>query len=103
MSQPFKQYEYQFEIESILQQFLAVIDNAIVMRYDKNHETGERTLTNMIKPQYIFGLKSRVLQAIANKSKNYVLPAICISLKGIKADTDRLADGSGMVTRYYDG
>lgn len=44
-----------------MQQFLAIVDNAIVMRYDKNHDTGERTLVNTIKPQYVFGTKARVL------------------------------------------
>lgn len=103
MSVDYKQYEYQFEIESILQQFLAVVDNAVVMRYDKNHETGERTLVNMIKPQYVFGMKSRILTALVNKSKNYVLPVICLSVKSIKADKERLTDKMNLVSRYYDG
>lgn len=103
MSIKYKQYEYQFEIESILQQFLAVIDNAIVMRYDKNHDTGVRTLVNMIKPQYVFGMKSRVLTATVNKSKNYTLPVVCLSIKSIKADKERLTDKSSIVSRWYDG
>lgn len=102
MSDKILQYEYQFEIETILQQFLAIVDNAIVMRYDKNHDTGERTLVNMIKPQYVFGTKARVLMQLVNKAKNYTLPLIVVSLKSIKADKERLADKLNAVTRYYD-
>ena len=35
MSQEVTQYEYSFEIEDILKQFIALIDKAIVTRYEK--------------------------------------------------------------------
>lgn len=96
-------YEYQFEIETILHQFLAIIDNALVMRYDKNHETGERTLVNTIKPQYVFGLKSRILYSLVNKAQNYTLPLIGISIRSIKADKERLQDKQNIISRFYNG
>ena len=66
-----RSYEYNFEIETILQQFIAIIDNAIVMRYSKNSETGERELEEVIKPGYILGTKQRIMLDIINKAKNY--------------------------------
>lgn len=103
MSAVIPNYEYQFEIETILHQFLAIIDNALVMRYDKNHQTGARTLVNTIKPHYVFGLKSRVEYSLVNKTGNYTLPLIGINLKTIKADKERLQDKSGIISRNYEG
>lgn len=96
-------YEYQFEIETILTQFIALIDDAIVMRYDKNHQTGERILRSEIKPHYVFGPKTRILYQLVNKAKNYTLPLVSISLKGIKADKERMTDKLNRISRYYDG
>lgn len=50
MAVPANQYEYNFEIESILTQFIALIDNAVVMRYNKDKETGNRTIVSKITP-----------------------------------------------------
>lgn len=36
------EYNYNFEIESILTQFVALLNKCVVYRYDKNKETGER-------------------------------------------------------------
>lgn len=96
-------YEYQFEIETILTQFLALIDNAIIMRYEKNPETGERTLVNEIMPTYIVGPKQRIVYHLTNKNKNYTLPCIGVTLTGIKADKERLLDKTSPITRMYEG
>lgn len=96
-------YEYQFEIETILTQFVALIDGAIVMRYDKNHETGERVLRNELKPQYVFGPKSRIIYQLVNKAKNYTLPLFSINMKGIKVDKERMADKYNKILRKYEG
>lgn len=84
-----RSYEYNFEIETILQQFIAIIDNAIVMRYSKNSETGERELEEVIKPGYILGTKQRVMLDIINKAKNYELPVVIITLSGISFVKER--------------
>lgn len=83
-------YEYNFEIETILQQFIAIIDNAIVMRYSINKESRERELDEIIKPGYILGTKQRVMLDIINKAKNYELPAVIITLNGISFSKERL-------------
>lgn len=83
-------YEYNFEIETILTQFVSTIDGAIVMRYNKNSETGERSLDSTIKPQYIFGTKTRAILDRVNKAKNYTLPAVLINISSIQLDKERL-------------
>lgn len=82
-------YEYNFEIETILHQFTAIVDNAIVMRYDVNKETKERLLKEVIKPSYVFGTKQRVIYDLLNKSHNYMLPVIAINLESITMVKER--------------
>lgn len=92
-----KPYEYSFEIETILQQFIAIIDNCSIMRYDKN-ENGERILKNIIKPSYIMAVKQRIFYDIINKAKNHILPVIAISLKSITYDKERQASKNQLIT-----
>lgn len=84
-------YEYNFEIETILQQFIAIIDNATVMRYDVDSETKERQLKEVIKPSYMFGTKQRIIFDLVNKAHNYQLPIIAVNLEGISMVKDRQA------------
>ena len=85
------EYEYNFEIETILQQFISIIDNAMVMRYSVDKEAGERKLDEVIKPGYILGTKQRVFLDLINKAKNYELPVVIISLGGISFVKERVA------------
>ena len=91
----------------MLQQFIAIIDNAIVMRYSVNKENKERELDEIIKPGYILGTKQRVMLDIINKAKNYELPVVIISISGISFVKERIASkntdihvssGSGITT-----
>lgn len=86
-----REYEYNFEIETILQQFISIIDNAMVMRYSVDKEAGERKLDEVIKPGYILGTKQRVFLDLINKAKNYELPVVIISLGGISFVKERQA------------
>lgn len=99
MSWPVKRFEYQFEIETMLHQFLAAIDGAVVMTYNKN-ENGERVLQEQIKPAYVFGTKQRIIYDLNNKAKNFTLPVVAISITGIKADKERLAAKYNEINTY---
>lgn len=101
MSQEVIQYEYSFEIEDILKQFIALIDKAIVMRYEK--VDNERRLVQTITPFYKFSTKNRVLLMTLNSAKNFALPCVAIELTGIQADKDRLADKNNNINRYQFG
>ena len=97
-------YEYNFEIETILQQFIAIIDNAIIMRYSLNKESGNRELDEVIKPGYILGTKQRVMLDITNKAKNYELPIVIVSIGGISFNKDRQAAKNIPITvNSYEG
>lgn len=92
------QYEYGFEIESILKQFFALIDKAVVLRYQKVEN--ERRLVQTITPFYKFATKSRALLLSLNSAKNFPLPCVVVEVKGIKADKERLAAKNTMINRY---
>ena len=93
-------YEYGFEIESILKQFSALIDKAIVLRYEKVEN--ERRLVQTITPTYKFATKSRALLLSLNSAKNFTLPCVVIEVTGIKADKERLAAKNHLISRYKD-
>lgn len=95
-----KPYQYGFEIETLLTQFVSLIDNAMIMRYDKENE--ERILVKTIKPKYRFAKKSRLLTMLVNNAKNFTLPCVSIDLKGIAADKERLAAKHTPIQRYFD-
>ena len=101
MSQEVTQYEYSFEIEDILKQFIALIDKAIVMRYEKVEN--ERRLVQTITPFYKFSTKNRVLLMTLNSAKNFALPCVAIELTGIQADKERLAAKNNIINRYQFG
>ena len=101
MSQEVTQYEYSFEIEDILKQFIALIDKAIVMRYEKVEN--ERRLVQTITPFYKFSTKNRVLLMTLNSAKNFALPCVAIELTGIQADKERIAAKNNTINRYQFG
>lgn len=84
-------HQYNFEIETIITQFIALIDGAIVIRYDVDEETKKRIFVDSIKPPYFFGPKHRVMYNLVNKAKNYSLPYVAINITGIEGNTDRIA------------
>lgn len=86
-----KPYEYNFEIETIIKQFVSLLNGAIVMRYDVNENSDERILRTTITPSYICGPKQRIIYDIVNKAKNYTLPCIVVSLNGISYEPSRVA------------
>ena len=75
----------------MLQQFISIIDNAMVMRYSVNKDSGQRELSEVVKPGYILGTKQRVMMDIINKAKNYELPVVIVSLGGISFVKERQA------------
>lgn len=95
------QYEYGFEIESILKQFFALIDKSVVLRYEKVEN--ERRLVQTVTPFYKFATKSRALLLSLNSAKNFPLPCVVVQVTGIKADKERLAAKNTTISRYANG
>lgn len=94
-----KSYKYSFEIETILTQFVAMLDKCIVRRYSKNKDTGERVVKSTVEPRFVFGTKSRVSYFLVNKAKNVTYPVVVITLNSIQLDKERLASKFDRVMR----
>lgn len=84
-------YSYSFEIETIIKQFVSLLNGAIVKRYDVDEKTDERHLKTSILPSYVCGPKQRIIYDLVNKAKNYTLPCIIVTLNGISMDSARIA------------
>lgn len=93
-------HQYNFELETILFQFLSLIDGAVVLRYDVNQETKERVFVESVKPWYAFGPKHRIIHALTNKAKNFSYPFVTIKITGIEGNTDRIAAKHLKIDRY---
>ena len=84
-------YSYSFEIETIIKQFVSLLNGAIIRRYDVDEETDERYVKMSIFPSYVCGPKQRIIYDLVNKAKNYTLPCIIITLNGITMDSGRIS------------
>jgi hypothetical protein len=87
-----KNYTFHFEVEDILQQFAAALNDIIVKRYNNDREPQDQIYVN-----FLYSPKTRTLNEIINKAQHIKLPCISISLGGIKRNKNRVfnkLDGS---------
>ena len=80
-----KNYTYHFEVESVVAQFMAALDDIIIKRY-KN----DRTVDNSLKVRFVYAPKSRVLLDLTDKAQNLQLPVVAVSIGGVQRDTSRV-------------
>lgn len=93
-------HQYNFELETLITQFIALIDGAIIIRYNVDEATKQRIFVDTIKPWYVFGPKHRVMHNLVNKAKTYSLPFVTINITGIEGNTDRLAAKHTIIKRH---
>ncbi|MFA5754053.1 MAG: tail sheath stabilizer and completion protein [Patescibacteria group bacterium] len=87
-----KSYTFHFEVEDILQQFAAALNDIIVKRYNKEREPQDQIHVN-----FVYAPKTRTLAELTNKAQHFKLPCISISLGGIRRNNNRVfnkLDGS---------
>lgn len=87
-----KNYTFHFEVEDILQQFAAALNDIIVKRYNN-----ERDPQDHIHVNFLYSPKTRTLNEIINKAQHHKLPCISISLGGMRRNRNRVfnkLDGS---------
>jgi hypothetical protein len=76
---------FHFEIQDLLTQFIAAMDDVVIGRYNKNREQKEK-----IKVRYVHAPKERVLFDIVNKAQNITLPVISVALESVSRDQNRV-------------
>ena len=80
-----KNYTYHFEVESVVAQFMAALDDIVIKRY-KN----DRTEDSNLKVRFVYAPKSRVLADLTDKAQNLQLPVVAVSIGGVQRDTSRV-------------
>jgi hypothetical protein len=80
-----KHSPYYFEIKDIINQFVAAFDDVTIKRFNK-----DRSPENQLQVRYLYSPKQRTLHNIVNKAEHITLPAISISISGIKRDLNRV-------------
>jgi len=76
---------YYFELQDLLTQFVAAMDDVVIARHNKNREEKEK-----IKVRYIHAPKERVIYDITNKAQNITLPVISVNTTSIARDESRV-------------
>ena len=80
-----KNESFQFEIENLMAQFIAAMDDITVKRYNK-----DRVAQDKIQVRMVYSPKERVLLDLTDKAQNIQLPVIAISIGGISRDNSRV-------------
>ena len=84
-----KNYTYNWEIQTLLEQFVSAFNDVIVKRYDN-----QKTLiqpTSGIKVSYVYGPKQRIFNTLQNPAPGGLrVPAIAVSIGGISRDPNRV-------------
>jgi hypothetical protein len=87
-----KNYTYHFEVQSLVAQFMAALDDIIIKRYND-----QRQEQSKLKVRFVYSPKARVLQDLTDKAQNVQLPVVAVSIAGIARDQARVynkLDGS---------
>ena len=86
-----KNYTFNFEIQTLLEQFVAAFNDVIIKRYD-SHNTQVQPASGF-KVNYIFGSKQRVIANLTTTGPNGIaLPAVSVNIASISRDPSRVAN-----------
>jgi hypothetical protein len=80
-----RNYTFDFEIETMITQFIAAMDDIVVKRYNKNRESQDS-----IKARFVYSPKQRVLLDLIDKAQNIQLPVVAVSIGGLSRDITRV-------------
>ena len=80
-----KQYTYQWEIHTLLTQFICAFDDIVIKRYDK-----DKNALESIGVRYVLAPKQRIMYDIVNKAQNLTLPVVAINVTSISRDNTRI-------------
>ena len=80
-----KDTPFQFEVENVMSQFMAAMDDIIINRYNNSREVQDRILVRML-----YSPKERVLLDLIDKAQTIQLPVISVSIASISRDPSRV-------------
>jgi len=80
-----KNQGFQFEVENLMAQFMAAMDDIIIKRYNI-----DRVAQDQIQVRMLYAPKERVLADLTDKAQTIQLPVVAVSIGGITRDTTRV-------------
>jgi hypothetical protein len=80
-----RNYTFDFEIETMITQFIAAMDDIVIKRFDK-----DKNPQDSIKVRFVYSPKQRVLLDLLDKAQNIQLPVVAVSVGGISRDINRV-------------
>lgn len=84
-----KNYTYNWEIQTLLEQFVSAFNDVIVKRYDNQKNLVQPT--SGIKVSYVYGPKQRIFNTLQNPAPGGLrVPAIAVSIGSISRDPNRV-------------
>ena len=84
-----KNYTFNFELQTILEQFVAAFGNIVIKRYDNTRTL--QTPTSGIPISFVYAPKSRVFDNLTNPAPGGItVPAVAVNIKNIARDNKRV-------------
>lgn len=80
-----REHPYHFEIKDLIIQLVSALNDCVINRYDE-----DRSPTQKISVNYVYGPKDGVYFDIIDKQKNVVLPVVSFSLGGVARAENRV-------------
>jgi len=84
-----QKYTFNWEIQTLLEQFIGAFNDIVIKRYDKDKTL--MTNPSSIKVSYVYSPKSRVFQTLNNPAPGgLVLPVVAVNISRISRDNTRV-------------
>ena len=80
-----RNYTFNFEVETMINQFMAAMDDVIVKRYNKDREP-----QSQLRARFVYAPKQRVLADLLDKAQNLQLPVVAVYIGGLSRDPSRV-------------
>ena len=97
-----KNYTFNFEVQTLLEQFVAAFGNIIIKRYDNTKTV--QSPTSGIPISFVYSPKQRVFDALDNPAPGGItVPAVAVNLGSIQRDNTRVFNKiSGFTVPFTD-
>lgn len=96
-----KNYTFAWEIQTLLEQFVAAFNDVIVKRYDKDKNVV--VPTNGHKVRYVYAPKQRVFNSLTTPAPGGItVPVIAVNISGISRDNNRVFNKNEGFNVTYD-
>lgn len=84
-----KNYTFSFEVQTLMEQFVAAFNDIVIKRYDNTKTLTSPTIGNVIS--FVYAPKQRVYETLATPSPGGItVPAVAVNITSITRDNNRV-------------